>query len=212
MHALKKLGYGSFFMLPLFLVGCPNTTTTVPSTHTPPLVKDIPMSDMPVVKLNTSMGDITIELNDKAAPNTVKNFVSYVESGHYNGTIFHRVIPNFMIQGGGMDANMKEKPTQAPIANEADNGLKNDKGTVAMARTQDPHSATSQFFINVNDNAFLNHTAKNTQGWGYTVFGKVTDGMDVVEKIESVATGNKGGHGDVPKEAVVINSATMVSK
>jgi peptidyl-prolyl cis-trans isomerase B (cyclophilin B) len=158
------------------------------------------------------MGDITIELNEEKAPNTVENFLNYVNSGHYEGTIFHRVIDGFMIQGGGMDAQMNEKKTNAPIENEADNGLKNDKGTIAMARTQDPHSATSQFFINVKDNDFLNHSGKNMQGWGYTVFGKVTDGMDVIEKMRSVATGRFGMHADVPNEPITINSAKVVSQ
>ncbi|HAM61966.1 peptidylprolyl isomerase [Psychrobacter sp. 2Y5] len=170
------------------------------------------MSDMPVVQLETSMGDITIELNEEKAPKTVENFLNYVNSGHYEGTIFHRVIDGFMIQGGGMDAQMNEKKTNAPIENEADNGLKNDKGTIAMARTQDPHSATSQFFINVKDNDFLNHSGKNMQGWGYTVFGKVTDGMDVIEKMRSVATGRFGMHADVPNEPITINSAKVVSQ
>ena len=170
------------------------------------------MSDMPVVQLETSMGDITIELNEEKAPKTVENFLNYVNSGHYEGTIFHRVIDGFMIQGGGMDAQMNEKKTNAPIENEADNGLRNDKGTIAMARTQDPHSATSQFFINVKDNDFLNHSGKNMQGWGYTVFGKVTDGMDVIEKMRSVATGRFGMHADVPNEPITINSAKVVSQ
>ena len=171
------------------------------------------MVDMPpVVELDTSMGAIVIELNEEKAPKTVENFLNYVKSGQYNGTIFHRIIDGFMIQGGGMDAEMNEKPTNAPIENEADNGLKNDAGTIAMARTQDPHSATSQFFINVKDNGFLNHTGKNMQGWGYTVFGKVTSGMDVIEKMKGVPTGRFGMHADVPKEPVVINSATIVSQ
>ena len=137
------------------------------------------MVDMPpVVELDTSMGAIVIELNEEKAPKTVENFLNYVKSGQYEGTIFHRIIDGFMIQGGGMDEQMNEKPTKRPVENEADNGLKNDKGTIAMARTQDPHSATSQFFVNVKDNDFLNHTGKNAQGWGYTVFGKVTSGMD----------------------------------
>ncbi|GAA0321326.1 peptidylprolyl isomerase [Psychrobacter aestuarii] len=170
------------------------------------------MVDMPVVELDTNMGAIVIELNEEKAPKTVENFLNYVKSGHYDGTIFHRVIDGFMIQGGGMDADMNEKATSRPIENEADNGLKNDAGTIAMARTQDPHSATSQFFINVKDNDFLNHSNKSLQGWGYTVFGKVTQGMDVVEKIKGVATGRYGMHADVPKEAVVINSATIVSQ
>lgn len=171
------------------------------------------MVDMPpVVELDTNMGAIVIELNEEKAPKTVENFLNYVKSGHYDGTIFHRIIDGFMIQGGGMDADMKEKATNAPIENEADNGLKNDKGTIAMARTQDPHSATSQFFINVKDNDFLNHTGKNMQGWGYTVFGKVTSGMDVIDKMRGVPTGRFGMHADVPKEPVVINSATIVSQ
>ncbi|MGO2363177.1 MAG: peptidylprolyl isomerase, partial [Psychrobacter sp.] len=161
---------------------------------------------------DTNMGAIVIELNEEKAPKTVENFLNYVKSGQYNGTIFHRIIDGFMIQGGGMDAEMNEKPTNAPIENEADNGLKNDAGTIAMARTQDPHSATSQFFINVKDNGFLNHTGKNMQGWGYTVFGKVTSGMDVIEKMKGVPTGRFGMHADVPKEPVVINSATIVSQ
>ncbi len=165
--------------------------------------------NLPIVELETSMGQITLELNAEKAPKTVENFVNYVNAGHYNGTIFHRVIDNFMIQGGGMDANMNEKPTQAPIENEADNGLANDEGTIAMARTQDPHSATSQFFINVKDNDFLNYTAPNLMGWGYAVFGKVIDGMDVVNEIKKVKTGNHGMHGDVPKEPIIIISASV---
>ncbi|MGP9688003.1 peptidylprolyl isomerase [Psychrobacter sp. AOP22-C1-C5] len=171
------------------------------------------MVDMPpVVELDTSMGAIVIELNEEKAPKTVENFLNYVKSGHYDGTIFHRIIDGFMIQGGGMDAEMNEKSTNAPVENEADNGLKNDVGTIAMARTQDPHSATSQFFINVKDNDFLNHSGKNMQGWGYTVFGKVTSGMDVIEKMRGVPTGRFGMHADVPKEPVVINSATIITQ
>ena len=171
------------------------------------------MVDMPpVVELDTSMGAIVIELNEEKAPKTVENFLNYVKSGHYDGTIFHRIIDGFMIQGGGMNAEMNEKATNAPVENEADNGLKNDAGTIAMARTQDPHSATSQFFVNVKDNDFLNHSGKNMQGWGYTVFGKVTSGMDVIEKMRGVPTGRFGMHADVPKEPVVINSATIITK
>ncbi|WP_442968952.1 peptidylprolyl isomerase [Psychrobacter sp.] len=171
------------------------------------------MVDMPpVVELDTNMGAIVIELNEEKAPKTVENFLNYVKSGHYDGTIFHRIIDGFMIQGGGMDADMNEKATNAPVENEADNGLKNDKGTIAMARTQDPHSATSQFFINVKDNDFLNHSGKNMQGWGYTVFGKVTSGMDVIDKMRGVPTGRFGMHADVPNEPVVINSATIVTQ
>ena len=162
-----------------------------------------------MVKLETSMGDIVLELDEQKAPKTVANFLSYVAAGHYDGTIFHRIIDGFMIQGGGMTADMKEKPTQAPIENEADNGLKNDAYTVAMARTMDPHSATAQFFINVKKNDFLNHKAKTPQGWGYAVFGKVTKGHGVVNKIKGVATGRKGMHDDVPLEPVTIIKAVV---
>ena len=168
--------------------------------------------DMPYVELETTMGNIVIELNQEKAPNTVANFLEYVKSGHYDGTIFHRVIDGFMIQGGGMDANMTEKSTNAPIQNEADNGLKNEVGTIAMARTSDPHSATAQFFINVKDNSFLNFSGKNPQGWGYAVFGKVVEGMDVVNAIKGVRTGNRGYHADVPLENVVIESAKIISE
>jgi len=162
------------------------------------------------VALNTNFGRIVLELDEVNAPKTTANFVSYVQSGHYNGTIFHRVIPNFMIQGGGFEANMNQKSTKAPIENEANNGLKNDVGTIAMARTQDPHSASAQFFINTKKNDFLNHSSKTVQGWGYAVFGKVVEGMDVVTAIEKVRTGNKGYHGDVPLEPVVIETAEVV--
>ena len=168
--------------------------------------------DMPYVELETTMGNIVIELNQEKAPNTVANFLEYVKSGHYDGTIFHRVIDGFMIQGGGMDANMKEKSTNAPIQNEADNGLKNEVGTIAMARTSDPHSATAQFFINVKDNSFLNFSGKNPQGWGYAVFGKVTKGMDIVNKIKGVPTGKYGFHADVPTTPVVITHAKVIEK
>jgi peptidyl-prolyl cis-trans isomerase B (cyclophilin B) len=160
--------------------------------------------------METSMGDIVIELDFDKAPKSAANFRQYVEDGFYDGLIFHRVISGFMVQGGGMDENMKEKETRAPIENEADNGLKNDCYTLAMARTMDPHSASSQFFINVKDNAFLNHSGKNPQGWGYAVFGKVVEGTDVVDKIKAVPTGRKGFHDDVPKEPVFIVKATVV--
>lgn len=163
-----------------------------------------------LVILHTNFGDIKLELNQEKAPATVENFVSYVKDGHYDGTIFHRVIGNFMIQGGGFDKDMEQKPTKDPIKNEANNGLKNDDGTIAMARTQDPHSATAQFFINVKDNDFLNFSSESMQGWGYAVFGKVVDGMDVVNKIKGVKTGNKGFHQDVPKEPVIIEKAELV--
>jgi len=160
------------------------------------------------VNLHTNHGLITIELDAEKAPETVKNFISYVESGHYDNTIFHRVIDGFMIQGGGFEPGMKQKPCGTPIKNEAANGLKNVLGSVAMARTNDPHSATAQFFINVNDNAFLDHPGQD--GWGYCVFGKVTAGLDVLEKIKSVKTGRSGFHQDVPKEDVVIERAEVV--
>jgi len=162
-----------------------------------------------MVKLHTNFGTIVLELDAAKAPETVKNFLAYVEAGHYDNTIFHRVIDGFMIQGGGFEPGMSQKPTNAPIQNEAANGLKNDRYTIAMARTGDPHSATAQFFINVKDNAFLNHTAPSGQGWGYCVFGKVVEGMDVVDKIRGVKTGAKGFHQDVPVEDVIIQKAEV---
>ena len=164
---------------------------------------------MVTVTMQTNKGVITLELDGDKAPDTVANFVAYANAGHYDGTIFHRVIPGFMIQGGGFDVDMNQKSTNAPVKNEANNGLKNVNGSIAMARTNDPHSATAQFFINVKDNTFLDHTSPDPRGWGYTVFGKVTDGMDVVSSIEGVATGNKSGHQDVPLESVVIEKVTI---
>lgn len=165
----------------------------------------------PQVELHiTGHGVITLELDAAKAPKTVANFLSYVAKGHYAGTVFHRVIPGFMVQGGGFAVGMKQKDTDANIENEATNGLKNDKYTVAMARTNEPHSASSQFFINASYNGFLNHTAPNGSGWGYAVFGKVVKGMDIVDKIEGVKTGNKGGHGDVPLTDVVIEKAVAL--
>ncbi len=161
-----------------------------------------------MVKLHTNFGEITLELDADKAPITVANFLKYVDSGFYDGTIFHRVINNFMIQGGGFDTDMKQKNTEAEIKNEADNGLGNDKYTIAMARTSAPHSASSQFFINVADNDFLNHTSPTGSGWGYCVFGKVTAGTEVIDKIKKVATTNRKGHQDVPVENVVIERAT----
>ena len=165
---------------------------------------------MTCVKLETSMGNITLELNDEVAPETVSNFLAYVGDGHYSGTIFHRVIKGFMIQGGGMDRDMHEKTTRAPIKNEANNGLTNDNGTIAMARTGEPHSASSQFFINVKNNDFLNHTGETQSGWGYCVFGKVIDGLDTVHAIEETGTKSHGPHDDVPIEPVEIINATSV--
>jgi peptidyl-prolyl cis-trans isomerase B (cyclophilin B) len=160
-----------------------------------------------MVNLHTNHGVITLELDAAKAPATVENFLKYVKAGHFDNTVFHRVIDGFMIQGGGFEPGMKQKPTQSPVKNEADNGLKNDKYTIAMARTSDPHSATAQFFINVADNGFLNHTAPNAQGWGYCVFGKVTAGTDVVDKIKGVGTGNRGMHQNVPTDDVIITKA-----
>ena len=165
----------------------------------------------PQVELHVlDYGVITIELDQDKAPKSVANFLAYVNKGHYNGTIFHRVIPGFMVQGGGMEPGMTQKPCDAPVQNEADNGLKNANYTLAMARTGDPHSATAQFFINVADNGFLNHTAPSAQGWGYAVFGKVVSGAEVVDKIKAVKTGRKGFHDDVPKEDVVLEKAVAL--
>ena len=160
----------------------------------------------PTVEIKTNKGSIIVELNQDKAPNTVANFVKYANDGFYTGTVFHRVISGFMIQGGGLDKNLNEKVTRAPIKNEADNGLANNIGTIAMARTNDPHSASSQFFINVANNAFLNHTEKSDRGWGYTVFGKVVKGMDVVDKIAKIPTDG----GDVPTQTIMIESVTVL--
>ena len=162
-----------------------------------------------MITLHTNYGDIELELDFDKAPKSATNFKEYAESGFYDGTIFHRIINNFMIQGGGFTEEMTQKKTRDPIENEADNGLKNDKGTIAMARTMDPHSATAQFFINVADNDFLNHSAKTSQGWGYAVFGKVTKGMEVVDKLKTVKTGSFGPHQDVPVEPVVIERVSV---
>ena len=167
-------------------------------------------SKMTQVTIKTSVGDIQLELNDEKAPITVENFKTIASSGYYEGTIFHRVINGFMIQGGGLTADMSNKSSgTGPIQNEASNGLSNDRGTIAMARTMDPHSATSQFFINHKDNAFLNHTGETSQGWGYAVFGIVTEGMDVVDQIAEVATGSSGAYQDVPEEVITIESVTI---
>ena len=163
------------------------------------------------VLMKTLLGDMTLELDADKAPATVANFVEYAQSGHYDGTIFHRVINNFMVQGGGFDTDMRQKGTNAPIQNEANNGLKNDRGTIAMARTMDPHSATAQFFINVSDNDFLNFSGENMQGWGYAVFGRVVEGEDVLDKIRVVPTGSQAGHQDVPTDPILIESVTVLS-
>ena len=192
-----------FASLLIFLVSCADNTD---------IKKEVEFMEntMTKVTIKTSVGDIQLELNDEKAPITVENFKTIAQSGYYEGTIFHRVINGFMVQGGGLTADMNNKPSgTAPIQNEANNGLPNDRGTIAMARTMDPHSATSQFFINHKDNAFLNHTGENSQGWGYAVFGTVTEGMDVVDKIADVATGSSGGHQDVPEDAITIESVTI---
>ncbi|MEZ5502578.1 MAG: peptidylprolyl isomerase [Halioglobus sp.] len=163
-----------------------------------------------MVIIRTTFGEIKLELDAEKAPKTVANFLNYAREGFYDGTIFHRVIDNFMIQGGGFDTDMQQKVSGDPIENEADNGLKNDFGTIAMARTNDPHSATAQFFINVKDNDFLNHRGKNMQGWGYTVFGKVTEGTEVLDRIRSVPTASRKGHQDVPTDPVIIESVVIV--
>ena len=163
-----------------------------------------------MVELHTNHGVIKLELDAEKAPKSVENFLNYVKAGHYDNTVFHRVIDGFMIQGGGFEPGMKQKPTAEPITNEANNGLKNVNGSIAMARTNDPHSATAQYFINVTDNDFLNHSSPTPQGWGYAVFGKVVDGMDIVEKIKKVKTGSKGFHQDVPADDVVIEKAVIV--
>jgi peptidyl-prolyl cis-trans isomerase B (cyclophilin B) len=163
-----------------------------------------------MVIIHTTFGDIKLDLDAEKAPKTVANFEQYAREGFYDGTIFHRVIDNFMVQGGGFESDMSQKSSGEPVENEADNGLKNDHGTIAMARTTDPHSATAQFFINVKDNDFLNHSGKNMQGWGYAVFGKVTEGNDVLDKICAVATTNRGGHQDVPEDDIIIESVEIV--
>ena len=213
------LAFVSFFFL---LSGCnaqetKNTQETKAAeakesktSETPKTKPGEKMSAHPVVKFETSKGSITVELDAEKAPKTVANFIAYVEDGFYDGIIFHRVIPNFMIQTGGMLPDMSEKKNKDKITNEANNGLKNDRGTLAMARTPDPHSASSQFFVNLKDNDFLNFTSESQAGWGYAVFGKVTDGMDIVDEIAKAKTGNQGGHGDVPLEAITITKASVV--
>ena len=165
---------------------------------------------MSKVKLSTNHGDIILQLDAEKAPQTVENFVKYVKEGHFDNTVFHRVIKGFMIQGGGFEPGMTQKKTRATIQNEADNGLKNTKYSIAMARTMEPHSASAQFFINASDNDFLNHSGKNVQGWGYAVFGEVIEGQDIVNAIEGVATGSKSGHQDVPKDDVIIEKAEII--
>jgi Peptidyl-prolyl cis-trans isomerase (rotamase) - cyclophilin family len=201
---LRRLG-AALFAAALFVGGAH-------ATDNPPSTKEgsSSMTTDSRVKLQTNHGDIVIQLDAEKAPKTTANFIGYVRDGFYDGTVFHRVINNFMIQGGGFEAGMKQKKTKDPVENEANNGLKNDRYTIAMARTSDPHSATAQFFINVADNDFLNHTAPTTNGWGYAVFGKVVEGTEVVDKIKGVKTGNRGFHQDVPAEDVVIEKAVVV--
>ena len=202
---LRRLG-AALFASALLFSGAPaaaaNPTTTQEGTPS--------MTTNTRVKLQTNQGEIVIELDAEKAPKTTENFLNYVREGFYDGTIFHRIINNFMIQGGGFEPGMKQKRTGEPVENEANNGLKNARYTVAMARTSDPHSATAQFFINVADNDFLNHTAPTSNGWGYAVFGKVVEGTDVVDQIKGVKTGSRGFHQDVPSEDVIIEKATVV--
>jgi peptidyl-prolyl cis-trans isomerase B (cyclophilin B) len=193
-------------MLPLV---CLSAQAAPPSTSTPKQGVTS-MSTNPRVKMTTSLGDIVITLDAAKAPKTVANFLAYVNDGFYNGTIFHRVIDGFMVQGGGFEPGLKQKPTKANVENEANNGLKNNKYTLAMARTSDPHSATAQFFINVANNDFLNHTAPTAQGWGYAVFGEVTEGKDIVDKMKAVATANSGFHQNVPTTDLVITKAVVL--
>ena len=193
----------TFASLLIFLVSCADKTNIKE-------VEELTEKTMTQVTIKTSVGDIQLELNDEKAPITVENFKAIAESGYYEGTIFHRVINGFMVQGGGLTADMNNKSSgTAPIQNEANNGLSNDRGTVAMARTMDPHSATSQFFINHKDNGFLNHTGENSQGWGYAVFGAVTEGMDIVDQIAEVAVGTSGSYQDVPEDVITIESVTI---
>lgn len=202
-----RLQRNAIFLLGLMIATLSLSTAQATTLST---TQGTDMSTNPHVLLKTNKGDITIELNAEKAPKTVENFINYVNSGFYNGTIFHRVINNFMVQGGGFEVGMAQKDTNAPVENEANNGLKNDRYTLAMARTNDPHSATAQFFINVADNDFLNHTNPTPNGWGYAVFGKVIAGNEVVDAIKGVKTGSKGFHQDVPVDDVIIESATLV--
>lgn len=193
---MKTLSSIFLLLLAILVMGAPSANAATPAK--------------PVVELETSLGNIRLELDPAKAPATVENFLEYVKAGHYDGTIFHRVINSFMIQGGGFDEQMSQKPTRAPIRNEANNGLKNEKYTIAMARTSDPNSATAQFFINTKDNDFLDYRAPSGNGWGYAVFGKVIAGQDVVDAIEKVATGSQGMHSDVPTTPIVIKKAFVV--
>lgn len=206
MTSLKKLNWMKSIPALLFIVA----SIVVSIFCLPAYATEIGNKNM--IRMTTSLGDIDIELYPEQAPETVKNFINYVQSAHFDGLIFHRVIAGFMVQGGGFTADMKQRDTQPPIINEADNGLKNTVGTLSMARTADVNSATSQFFINLEDNVFLDFTAKTPQGWGYAVFAKVVNGLDVVKQMGTVATGNVSGHGDVPLEPIVIEKAEVISE
>jgi peptidyl-prolyl cis-trans isomerase B (cyclophilin B) len=210
MRLIRK--YGGGFALLLLFAGCVSSpqkpTETAPATHLEKNKKE----NQVMILMKTSKGDIKLELDREKAPQTVDNFLAYLKAGHYNGTIFHRVIDGFMIQGGGFDPQMHQKPAPRTVKNEADNGLSNERGTIAMARTPDPDSASAQFFINVKDNAFLNHTSKTPQGWGYCVFGRVVEGMDVVDAIKSVPTGSAKGFQDVPKDPVLIEEIILLDE
>ena len=208
-HSRRRLVRGLILAGALGTVG-PVAMAAPPTASTTPPQGTKPMSTNPRVKFQTNYGDFVITLDAVKAPKTVANFLAYVNDGFFDGTVFHRVIDGFMIQGGGFEPGMKQKPTKGPVENEANTGLKNDEYTVAMARTSDPHSATAQFFINVKNNDFLNHTAPTAQGWGYAVFGKITEGKDVVDKIKAVRTGTKGFHQNVPNEDVTITKAVVI--
>jgi peptidyl-prolyl cis-trans isomerase B (cyclophilin B) len=203
---------GVFGICTLLLVGCENKNEKATETQTGADTQENVAVNNPLVEINTNLGTIVVQLDAEKAPVTVQNFLTYVNDGFYKDTIFHRVIPGFMVQGGGFTADFAQKPTHEPIKNEADNGLKNTRGTVAMARTMDPNSASAQFFINLADNAFLDHRDKTQQGWGYAVFGKVVDGMDVVDAIAKQKTGSRSGHDDVPVSNVVIESAEVIDE
>ncbi|MFT4629198.1 MAG: peptidyl-prolyl cis-trans isomerase B (cyclophilin B) [Arenicella sp.] len=210
-QTLPQLKLASVTTLLFILAACSGESTPAPSSTDTIISTNatINTEKNPMVTLKTNLGDIQLELDAEKAPVSVANFLNYANDGHYNGTIFHRVIPGFMIQGGGFEPGMTQKGTKAQITNEANNGLQNDTFTIAMARTPDPHSATSQFFINVNNNASLNFSSETSQGWGYAVFGKVTNGEDIVKSIEAVATGRSGPHGDVPVEDIIIASVVV---
>jgi len=207
---LRNLALTSIISAAAVMTNYATAADTAPPSNSNQTKGKTSMSTNPRVKLSTNFGDMIISVDEVKAPKTAANFIAYVKDGFYDGTIFHRVMDGFMIQGGGFEPGMKQKPTKAPVENEANNGLKNDKYTLAMARTSDPHSATGQFFINVANNDFLNFTAPTAQGWGYAVFGQVVEGQDVVDKIKGVKTGNAGFHQNVPTEDVIITKAVVL--